>query len=169
LWAALPAGLASRFGTYWFVLIVVAASLLVLRQAALAPFGFALRAARDSTVRAEALGIDVSRVRWMAFAAGGTFAGVAGALHALQKGAVFPTVLSIPVSVDALIMVLLGGVQTLSGPVAGAVAYHGLSTELARATDHWRLILGLAIVVLVIAFPAGIVGFLRRHFERGGR
>ena len=144
---------------------MVAASLLALRRAAVAPFGFSLRATRDSALRAEALGIDVARVRWLAFAAGGLFAGLAGALHALQKGAVFPTALSIPVSVDALVMVLLGGLQTLSGPLVGALAYHGLSTELVRATDHWRLVLGLAIVALVVLFPGGIVGFLRRRFE----
>lgn len=165
LWSSLPAGLAGELGFYWLALGVVAASLLALRHAAVAPFGFSLRATRDSALRAEALGIDVTRVRWLAFAAGGLFAGLAGALHAFQKGAVFPTSLSIPVSVDALVMVLLGGLQTLSGPLVGALAYHGLSTELVRATDHWRLVLGLAIVALVVLFPGGIVGFLRRRYE----
>jgi branched-chain amino acid transport system permease protein len=66
-------------------------------------------------------------------------------------------------------MVLLGGLQTLSGPVVGALAYHGLSTELVRFTEHWRLVLGLAIVALVVLFPGGIVGFLRRRSERRSR
>jgi branched-chain amino acid transport system permease protein len=166
LWSALPAAIAGKLGFYWLTLVTVAGSLLALRRAAVAPFGFSLRASRDSPLRAEALGIDVRRVRWLAFAAGGLFAGLAGALHAMQKGAVFPTAFSIPVSVDALVMVLLGGLQTLSGPLIGALAYHGLSTELVRATDHWRLVLGLAIVALVVLFPGGIVGFLRRRFER---
>jgi branched-chain amino acid transport system permease protein len=165
LWSSLPGALSGGLGFYWLTLGVVAVSLLALRRAAVAPFGFSLRATRDSALRAEALGIDVARVRWLAFGAGGLFAGLAGALHALQKGAVFPTSLSIPVSVDALVMVLLGGLQTLSGPLVGALAYHGLSTELVRATDHWRLVLGLAIVALVVLFPGGIVGFLRRRFE----
>ncbi len=169
LWSSLPPALATKLGYYWLTLAIVAGSLVALRRAAVAPFGFSLRAARDSAVRAEALGIDVTRVRWLAFAAGGAFAGLAGALHALQKGAVFPTTLSIPVSVDALVMVLLGGVQTLSGPLVGALAYHGLSTELVRVTEHWRLVLGLTIVVLVILFPGGIVGFLRGRFGRRGR
>jgi len=163
LWSSLPDALAGKAGFYWLALAVVAASLIALRRAAVAPFGFSLRAARDSAPRAEALGIDVARVRWLAFAAGGLFAGLAGGLHALQKGAVFPTVLSIPVSVDALVMVLLGGLHTLSGPLVGALAYHGLSTELVRATEHWRLVLGLAIVLLVVVFPRGIVGVLRRR------
>jgi branched-chain amino acid transport system permease protein len=169
LWSSLPVVLAGKLGFYWLTIGIVAVSLLALRRAAVAPFGFSLRASRDSPLRAEALGIDVARVRWLAFAAGGLFAGLAGALHAMQKGAVFPTAFSIPVSVDALVMVLLGGLQTLSGPLIGALAYHGLSTELVRATDHWRLVLGLAIVALVILFPGGIVGFLRRRFERSRR
>jgi len=169
LWETLPAALGGRRAYYLLTLAIVAAALLALRRAALAPFGFSLRAARDSEQRAEAIGIDTRRTRWIAFAAGGAFAGLAGALHAFQKGAVFPTTFSIPVSVDALVMVLLGGVHTLSGPIVGALAYHGLSTELTRLTDHWRLILGLAIVVLVIAFPEGIVGFARRRFGRGPR
>ena len=165
LWSSLPALLSGKTAFYWATLGVVALSLFALRRAAVAPFGFSLRAARDSALRAEALGIDVAQVRWIAFGAGGLFAGLAGALHALQKGAVFPTTLSIPVSVDALVMVLLGGLQTLSGPLVGALAYQGLSTELVRATDHWRLVLGLAIVGLVILFPRGIVGLVRQRFE----
>ena len=163
LWSVLPRALASPTVYYALTLAIVVASLVVLRRAALAPFGFALRATRDSELRAEAIGIDAQRTRWLAFSAGGFFAGLAGALHAFHKGSVFPTTLSIPVSVDALVMVLLGGVQTLSGPIVGALAYHGLATELTRVTDHWRLILGVAIVMLAALFPEGIVGFLRRR------
>ena len=163
LWSVLPRALASPTVYYEMTLAIVVASLVVLRRAALAPFGFALRATRDSELRAEAIGIDAQRTRWLAFSAGGFFAGLAGALHAFHKGSVFPTTLSIPVSVDALVMVLLGGVQTLSGPIVGALAYHGLATELTRVTDHWRLILGVAIVMLAALFPEGIVGFLRRR------
>ncbi len=82
-------------------------------------------------------------------------AGLAGALHAFHKGSVFPTVLSIPQSIDALVMVLLGGLQTLSGPAVGAAAYHFLQTEIMRATEYWRVILGGVILLLVIAFPQG--------------
>ena len=77
----------------------------------------------------------------------------------------FPNSLAIAQSVDALVMVLAGGLQTISGPIVGAVAYHGLAVELTRGAEHWRLLLGLAIVVLAIAFPQGIAGFLRRRFE----
>ncbi|HJW52221.1 MAG TPA: ABC transporter permease [Burkholderiaceae bacterium] len=156
----------SRVAYYLITLAVVAVALLALRRAALAPFGFALRAARDGPARAETLSIDVRKVRWAAFVAGGLFGGLAGALQAFQKGAVFPDALSIPLSVDALVMVLLGGLQTLSGPIVGAVVYHGLATELTRHLVYWRLALGVSIVLLVIAFPQGIVGELRERRAR---
>ena len=166
LWSVLPSSLSSPIAYYVAAAAVAIASLAALRRIALAPFGFALRAARDSELRADSIGIDTQRTRWLAFGVGGFFAGIAGALHAFNKGSVFPTTLSIPVSVDALIMVLLGGIQTLIGPLVGALAYHGLSIELTRLTDHWRLFLGLAIVALAVLFPEGIVGFARRRASK---
>ena len=157
LWSVLPAALSSPLSYYVAAAVIALASLAALRRIALAVW-LCPRAARDSELRADAIGIDTQRTRWLAFSVGAFFAGIAGGLHAFHKGSVFPTTMSIPVSVDALIMVLLGGVQTLIGPVIGALAYHALSTELTRLTDHWRLFLGLAIVVLAIAFPEGIVG-----------
>jgi branched-chain amino acid transport system permease protein len=161
-----PPLIASKSAYFLFTLALAAASLWLLRRAALAPLGFALRATRDASDRANASGIDTLRVQWMAFAAGGLFAGLAGVLNAYQKGSVFPNALSIAQSLDALVMVLLGGLQTLAGPIVGAVAYHALTVELTRTTEHWRLALGLAIVVLVLVFPQGIAGFLRSRFER---
>ncbi len=160
-----PALVGGKAAYYTLTLLLAAASLWLARRAALAPFGFALRAARDAPARAEASGIDAGRVLWAAFAAGGLFAGLAGVLNAYQKGSVFPNALAIAQSLDALVMVLAGGLQTLSGPIVGALAYHGLAVELTRGTEHWRLVLGTAIVVLAIAFPQGIAGFLRDRFE----
>lgn len=160
-----PAAVSSKTAYFYFALVLAVASLWLLRRAALAPFGFALRAARDAEARAEASGIHVGRIQWAAFAAGGLFAGLAGVLNAYQKGSVFPNALAIPQSLDALVMVLLGGLQTIAGPIVGAIAYHGLTVELTRTSEHWRLVLGVAIVVLVLAFPQGIAGFARARFE----
>src|SRR5262249_46265355 len=148
-----PAWLGAQGGYYYLVLALCAASFAALRRAVFAPFGYALRAARDSALRAEAVGIDVRRQQWFAFSLPGGFAGLAGALYAFHKGSVFPTVLSIPQSIDALVMVLLGGIQTLTGPLVGAATYHLLQTEIMRATQYWRVILGAVILLLVIAFP----------------
>jgi branched-chain amino acid transport system permease protein len=66
-------------------------------------------------------------------------------------------------------MVLLGGVQTISGPLVGAVVYMGLHEQLVRATELWRLVLGLAIIALVLAFPQGIAGFAAKRFAKEER
>ena len=156
-----PAWLGSKTAYYYFTLLLVAASLLLLRRVIFSPFGYALRAGRDSPLRSDAIGIDVRRQQWAAFVLAGAAAALAGALHAYHKGSVFPAVLAIPQSVDALVMVLLGGLQTLSGPVVGAAVYHALQTEVMRSTDYWRLILGAVIILLVVAFPRGIAGAVR--------
>ena len=143
---------------YWFALALCLGGTLLLRRALYAPFGYALRAARDSALRAEAIGLSARFLRLAAFTLAGSAAGLAGGFYAYSKGSVFPTYVSIPKSVDALLMVLLGGVQTMSGPIVGALAYVGLYDTLLQATDQWRLLLGLVIIALVLAFPEGIAG-----------
>src|SRR5579871_40275 len=151
-WAASP----SHF--YWLSLGGAALAIVALRMAVFSPFGFALRATRDSPLRAEAIGIDGKRVQWSAFIIAGSVAGAGGALFAYLKGSVFPDVLGIPLSVDALVMVLLGGVETVSGAIIGAILYKALSIWLVSQTDLSKLVLGAFIVLIVVAFPKGIVG-----------
>jgi branched-chain amino acid transport system permease protein len=155
-WAAGPAGF------YLLTLGVVAAALLLLRRIVFAPFGYALRAGRDSPLRAAAIGIDVSRRRWLGFTLAGVFAGIAGGLYAFLKGSVFPDVLAIPTSVDALVMVLLGGLHSLTGPLAGAALFVGLKAELVALTELWRATIGAIIVALVLVFPQGLAGAFAR-------
>ena len=153
-WAASP----SHF--YWLSLGIAAVAVAVLRVIVFSPFGFALRATRDSPLRSEAVGINGKRIQWTAFVIAGTVAGVAGALFAYLKGSVFPDSLGISLSVDALVMVLLGGVETVSGAVVGAIVYKALNIWLVSQTDLSKLVLGGFIVLIVVAFPKGIVGML---------
>jgi len=164
VWPA--AWLASRRAYYWFTLALCGGALAAIAWIAHAPFGYALRAGRDSPLRAEAQGIDVRRIQWAAFAAAGSFAGLAGGLYAFSKGSISPETLAIPRSVDALVMVLMGGLNALAGPLFGAAAFTWLSDSLARATEYWRAVLGVAILVIVIAFPMGIGGALRHALAR---
>ena len=152
---------------YYVTLVLCAGGALGLRRVLYAPAGYALRATRDAPLRAEAIGLPVARLRLAAFTLAGAAAGLAGGIFTYAKGSAFPTYISISRSVDALLMVLLGGVQTIAGPVVGAIAYTGLYDALLAATDLWRLFLGLAIVVLVLAFPEGIAGTARRIWLRG--
>ena len=85
-----------------------------------APFGYAMRAGRDSPLRAEAIGIDVKRVHWLGFAIAGGICGMAGGLFAFAKGSISPETIHVGRSIDGLVMVLLGGIQTLTGPIVGA-------------------------------------------------
>jgi branched-chain amino acid transport system permease protein len=159
-WASSP----SHF--YWLSLAVAAMAVAALRVTVFSPFGFALRATRDSPLRSEAIGIDGKRIQWTAFVIAGTAAGIAGALFAYLKGSVFPDSLGIPLSVDALVMVLLGGVETVSGAVVGAIVYKALSIWLVSQTELSKLVLGGVIVLIVIVFPKGIVGMLEKIRDR---
>jgi branched-chain amino acid transport system permease protein len=160
-WAASP------WHFYWLTLALVGAGVAVLRMIIFSPFGYSLRALRDSGLRAEAIGLDRRRVQWTSFAIAGFFAALAGALYAFLKGSVFPDNLSIPLSIDGLVMVLLGGVGTVSGGIVGAALYRSLSIWIISHTDYSKLVLGLLIVVLVVLFPKGVVGAFESWRARG--
>src|SRR5262249_37449369 len=126
----------------------------------------ALRAGRDSPLRAEAIGIDVRSFQWLAFTLAGLAAGLAGAVFAFSKGSISPASISIGQSTDGLVMVLLGGVETLTGPIAGAALFTWLRDEVARRTELWRAVIGLVILAIVLLFPQGLVGGLKELGQR---
>jgi branched-chain amino acid transport system permease protein len=162
-----PSGwLVSRNAYYFATLFLCAAAIACIWRASGSPFGYALRASRDSALRAEAIGIHVRIQQWAAFIIAGAFAGLAGALFAYSKGSISPETLSVPRSVDALVMVLLGGVQSLAGPVWGAALFTWLEDSVSREIAYWRAAIGVAILLLVLAFPLGLGGAWRRWFSR---
>jgi branched-chain amino acid transport system permease protein len=152
---------------YYLTLALTIGGILVLRHAAHAPFGYALRAARDSARQAEATGINTKHVQWVAFTFAGAMAGIAGGLFVFSKGSIFPNELEIARSFDALIVVFLGGVKTLAGGVVGGAALEGAKDYITRF-EYWRLALGLLIIFVVIVAPDGIAGTLRKVAERLG-
>lgn len=159
-----PAPWASSKDIYFYLVLAIAAfCVFAVWKVSLSPFGYALRASRDSALRATAVGIQIRKLQWLAFIFAGAMAGIAGALYAYAKGSVFPDVASIPMSVDGLIMVLLGGMDYAVGPIVGASIYHWLQSELIRLTEFWRSILGVVIILLVVMFPDGIAGFVARY------
>jgi len=143
---------------YWLTLAATVAGVALLRHIVFSPLGLAMRAGRDSPLRADAIGIDVRHVQWAAFVIAGAVAGLAGALFVFSKGGVSPDVMAVAKSVDGLVMVLLGGIQTLIGPVVGAVAFGTLQDTLMRSTEYWRALLGGIILLLVLVFPYGLAG-----------
>lgn len=162
-----PSGwLAERSAYFEFTLASTALGLALLVWVTQTPFGYALRGARDSLARAQAIGIDVRRTQWLAFALAGTFAGLAGGLYAFSKGSIAPDTLAIPRSIDALLIVLLGGIEAIAGPLVGAATFTWLQDVLPRHTEYWRSVFGAIILLLVLAFPIGIGGLAARWLER---
>ena len=154
-----PEWASSGANFYWLALGLCAVGIYLLRRLLFSPLGYALRASRDSALRADAIGIDVRRIQWMAFVIASLFAGLAGALFAFSKGGVAPDAMSVTKSVDALVMVLLGGVQTLAGPLVGAAAFTWLHDTVARNTEYWRALMGATMLILVLLAPQGIAGY----------
>jgi branched-chain amino acid transport system permease protein len=164
VWPA--AWLSSKPAFYWLTLAIVAFGVYAMRRIIFSPFGYALRAGRDSPLRADAIGLDVQRLQWAAFALVGLTAGMAGALHVFSKGSISPDTMGVSRSVDGLVMVLMGGVQTLTGPIVGAAVFTWLQDTIARNTDYWRAMLGLTIIAIVLAFPQGLVGATKALMAR---
>jgi branched-chain amino acid transport system permease protein len=151
---------------YWLTFALVALSVYALRRVLMSPLGYALRASRDSVGRAEAMGLNVVRVQWLGFVIAAGAAGLAGALFAFSKGSISPDVLGVSKSVDGLVMVMLGGVHTLVGPLVGAVTFTALQDSLARSTDYWRAVLGSSMLLMVLVFPQGIAGSVQALWQR---
>jgi ABC-type branched-subunit amino acid transport system permease subunit len=165
VWPSAP--FTDRAVYFWLTLGLSVAGVLALRRMLFAPFGYAMRAGRDTPLRAEAIGIDVKRVHWIAFAIAGTICGIAGGLFAFAKGSISPETVHVGRSIYGLVMVLLGGLQTLTGPVVGASVFAVLQDTVMRQTEYWRALLGAIILVLVLALPGGIAGtFASRSFLR---
>jgi branched-chain amino acid transport system permease protein len=143
--------------TFYFV--VLASLVLVLTVSAIlvrSPFGHALAAARDNERRARALGFPIFRVRLIAFTLSGAMAGLAGYLAAAQFGFVAPQMLGWHVSAIVLVMVLIGGLRSIVGPLIGALVLIGLEEVLKASTDYWKLAEGLIIIAIVLALPNGV-------------
>ncbi|MCV6584977.1 MAG: ABC transporter permease [Marinibacterium sp.] len=157
-----PPGWASSDRVYFYIAFVLCVGgIWVMRRIAYSPFGYVLRGVRDSQTRAEAIGVDTRFHQWMGFVIAGAFAGLAGVVFAFSKGSVFPDSLGIALSIDGLIMVLLGGIHALAGPILGASAFVLIEDWVTRL-DYWRFIFGTIILVVVLVAPDGIAGGIQR-------
>ena len=152
---------------FLLTLVLAVIAVLLLRRFLFAPFGYAMRAGRDSALRAEAIGIDVKRIHWLGFAIAGSVCGIAGGLFAFAKGSISPETIGVGRSIDGLVMVLLGGIQTLTGPIVGATVFATLQDTVMRQTEYWRALLGVIILLLVLAFPQGIAGGFAALWRQG--
>ncbi len=147
---------------YYCVLVLLVATFVFLSVVLRSPFGRALQGIRSNEHRMRSLGFPVYWYKLASFTLAGTLAGLAGYLSALQFGFVNPELLSWHQSGNVLLMLILGGVGSLTGAVVGAFAFVALTEVFQALTTHWQLLLGAAIVLLVIFLPGGLASVAGR-------
>ncbi len=151
---------------YYFALagfaLAVGAMALLLRS----PFGRTLLAIRENERRARFLGIPVERHLWLAFVISCTFAGLAGTLYALLNNFVDPRALRWDMSGNFVMMAVLGGMRSFWGPLVGAALFVVLQDFVSSHTENWMSVVGLIFVLVVLFFPRGLLGLLRRRSAR---
>ena len=147
---------------YQFVSVVVLAVVALAWWLRRSAFGSILVAARDNETRTRAFGYSPYVIRLVAFMISGAMAGAMGYLTAAQHGFVAPQMLAWQNSATVLVMVLIGGKDTTSGPAIGAILLLLAEEILQRATEHWLIGVGLIVVAVVILAPNGIVPYLAR-------
>ncbi|MCP4691636.1 MAG: ABC transporter permease [Desulfobacterales bacterium] len=149
---------------YYMTMVLCVGGVIALRHFIFTPFGYTLRACRDSSLRGDAIGVNRRRHQWFAFAISGAFAGLAGGIYVFSKGSIFPDEMAISRSFDFLFMVLMGGVESLFGPIAGSAAFTWLHDVISRV-NFWQLILGCTFILLVLVFPRGLAGSIGSRLE----
>jgi len=151
---------------YYYVLFLFCASTVLMWVIVHSPFGKALQAIRDNETRAQFLGIQISRYRWLAFLISGSFTGLAGILWVPLNGLVTPDQLYWTFSGEIVFMTVLGGFRSFTGPIVGALVFNYLKTYAVASTEYWQMLLGIVLVVLVMVLPTGIVGTVARLYGK---
>ena len=148
---------------YYFVFILFALCALVIRRIAGSSFGQSLQAIRQNPVRAEYLGYNTGIYKFSVYLISGFFAGLAGALYCFLTQSAFASVLDWTKSGDVVIATLLGGgTVSFYGPIVGSVIFVLAQELLSAFWEHWVLLYGLSFVVIILAFPTGLLGMLKR-------
>ncbi len=158
--------LADARGYYLLTLMIVGLAFGLLAMIIASPFGYALRGIRESESRMRTLGYPVWGYTYAVFIISAMFAGVAGGLYVFLNGFVSPADLHVSNSAQALLMVILGGSGTVTGPAVGAGAIVLLQNLLSTFTRRWMFVLGVLYIVVVLYAPDGIVGILRAWRQR---
>lgn len=165
----LPVAATSRFGPFdlgavasvyyaaWGMLVALTAWLARLR---VAPFGMALRGARQNARRIDAIGLQARQLQLAAFVLSGVLCALAGVLLANLNAFVSPSTMAWTVSGELIVMVVLGGIGTVFGPLLGALAFLGLEELLKGFTEHWMAVFGPLIVLVALFGRRGIAGWL---------
>lgn len=163
----------SRLNFYYLALVLFILTFLFIHRLVNSPTGAVFKAIRENEDRAQAIGFNTLNYKLFSIVIAGTLAGIAGMLQVILNKKVGPEILGVSYTIDPLLMTIIGGVGSFSGPVIGASGLHlldiffrdttlnilGLTINIA---DIWALLLGLIFILVVIVFPQGVVGTLQK-------
>ena len=150
---------------YYFVLFCVALAVGMMGFILRSPFGRTMIAIRENQRRARFLGIPVDRHIWIAFTLSCFFMGFAGALYALLNNFADPRGLHYSQSGDFVMMAVMGGMRSFWGPLLGAAVFVVLQDYLSSITLNWMSFVGMLFIAVVLFFPRGLLGVIRRKRE----
>jgi branched-chain amino acid transport system permease protein len=150
---------------YYLVLLCLAVSAGIMALLLRSPFGRTLLAIRENERRARFLGIPVQQHIWLSFVISAAFISLAGTLYAYLDNFVDPRAFHWQQSGDFVIMAVLGGMRSFWGPLIGAAIFVVLQDKLSSLTDNWMSLIGVFFVLVVVFFPTGVLGILRRKAQ----
>jgi branched-chain amino acid transport system permease protein len=151
---------------YWFTLIIFAIALFFIWRLTRSPFGAALQGARDQPRRMRMLGHNVWLIQWLAFVVASFWGSVAGLLYVYYNLFISPHAISLQQSAEVLLMAILGGASTLTGPIVGAVIITLVKNVVSTYIDRWNSLLGAIFVIVIMFMPFGIVPGVRQLWAR---
>jgi branched-chain amino acid transport system permease protein len=154
---------------YWFTLIVFAIALFFVWRLTRSPFGAALQGARDQPRRMRMLGHNVWLIQWLAFVLASFWGSVAGLLFVYYNLFISPHAIALQQSAEVLLMAILGGASTLTGPILGAVIITLVKNVASTYIDRWNTLLGAIFVIVIMFMPFGLVPGLRQLWLRWKR
>lgn len=155
--------LGNDLALYYFILACFAISVGVMAFLLRSPFGRTLLAIRENERRARFLGIPIEQHIWLSFVISCMFVSVSGALYAILNNFADPRALRWDQSGDFVIMAVLGGMRSFWGPLIGAGIFVVLQDYISSRTDEWQFFIGLFFVLIVLFFPRGVLGVLKRR------
>ncbi|MBN2403085.1 MAG: branched-chain amino acid ABC transporter permease [Spirochaetes bacterium] len=161
----IPELISSPTGAYYFTFIVSAVCFFIIYKMINAPFGSVLQGIRDNAIRSEMIGVNVKRHQLAALIIAGFFAGVAGVLFVVVDNSVFPDMLFWTLSMEVMIMCLLGGWHIFIGPLTGAALMILFRTFIGTFTIYWAFIQGIILMIIIFFLPSGVLGYFERKMK----
>ncbi len=151
---------------YYLVLVFFALSVWVVHRIRISPFGLVLSGIRENARRTEFAGVPIRNYRLAVFVISGAFAGLAGSLEVMLESNARPFMAHWTHSADPVLVSLLGGLHTLTGPLAGSLIFVAMREIVQRFTENWMLWFGIVLLVIILGFRGGVVGVVQDLFGR---